>query len=64
MKLATVNPMLYDFGVDMDTFMLKPDEVIINKLIRKLRLLPAYLPFIVIRFHFLKQISSFILKNY
>ncbi|XP_076893617.1 transcription factor BC1-like [Bidens hawaiensis] len=26
MKLATVNPMLYDFGVDMDTFMLKPDE--------------------------------------
>ncbi|KAL8230484.1 hypothetical protein R6Q57_000262 [Mikania cordata] len=26
MKLATVNPMLYDFGLDMDTFMLKPDE--------------------------------------
>ncbi|KAK1433964.1 hypothetical protein QVD17_10882 [Tagetes erecta] len=26
MKLATVNPMLYDFGGDMDTFMLKPDE--------------------------------------
>ncbi|KAL4584701.1 hypothetical protein LXL04_009309 [Taraxacum kok-saghyz] len=26
MKLASVNPMLYDFGVDLDTFMLKPDE--------------------------------------
>ncbi|KAK9066362.1 hypothetical protein SSX86_013684 [Deinandra increscens subsp. villosa] len=26
LKLATVNPISYDFGVDMDTFMLKPDE--------------------------------------
>ncbi|KAJ0709347.1 putative transcription factor bHLH family [Helianthus annuus] len=26
MKLATVNPTLYDFGMDIDTFMLKPDE--------------------------------------
>ncbi|KAL7603374.1 transcription factor bHLH137 isoform X1 [Lactuca sativa] len=26
MKLASVNPMLYDFGVDMEAFMLKPDE--------------------------------------
>lgn len=26
MKLASVNPMLYDFGVDLDSFMLKPDE--------------------------------------
>ncbi|KAI3727092.1 hypothetical protein L1987_66901 [Smallanthus sonchifolius] len=26
LKLASVNPMLYDFGVDMETFMLKPDE--------------------------------------
>lgn len=26
MKLASVNPMLYDFGVDLDAFMLKPDE--------------------------------------
>ncbi|KAI7736471.1 hypothetical protein M8C21_012076 [Ambrosia artemisiifolia] len=26
MKLASVNPMLYDFGGDMDSFMLKPDE--------------------------------------
>ncbi|XP_076960953.1 transcription factor BC1-like [Bidens hawaiensis] len=30
MKLASVNPMLYDFGVDMDTFMLKPDENMSN----------------------------------
>ncbi|KAM0004532.1 putative transcription factor bHLH family [Helianthus debilis subsp. tardiflorus] len=29
MKLAAVNPTLYDFGMDIDTFMLKPDEVII-----------------------------------
>ncbi|KAD2806119.1 hypothetical protein E3N88_39496 [Mikania micrantha] len=26
MKLASVNPMLYDFGLDLDAFMLKPDE--------------------------------------
>lgn len=30
MKLASVNPMLYDFGVDMDAFMLKPDENMSN----------------------------------
>ncbi|XP_076889736.1 basic helix-loop-helix protein 80-like [Bidens hawaiensis] len=30
MKLASVNPMLYDFGVDLDTFMLKPDENMSN----------------------------------
>lgn len=27
MKLASVNPMLYDFGMDLEAFMLKPDEV-------------------------------------
>ncbi|KAD1274144.1 hypothetical protein E3N88_43075 [Mikania micrantha] len=27
MKLASVNPMLYDFGLDLDAFMLKPDEI-------------------------------------
>ncbi|XP_071711976.1 transcription factor BC1-like [Rutidosis leptorrhynchoides] len=26
MKLASVNPILYDFGADADTFVLKPDE--------------------------------------
>ncbi|KAI3759546.1 hypothetical protein L6452_07436 [Arctium lappa] len=30
MKLASVNPMLYDFGVDLDAFMLKPDENMSN----------------------------------
>ncbi|KAI3671460.1 hypothetical protein L1987_87198 [Smallanthus sonchifolius] len=30
LKLASVNPMLYDFGVDLDTFMLKPDENMSN----------------------------------
>lgn len=24
MKIASVNPMLYDFGMDMDAFMVKP----------------------------------------
>ncbi|KAI3777699.1 hypothetical protein L1987_47500 [Smallanthus sonchifolius] len=30
MKLASVNPMLYDFGVDLDAFMLKSDENMSN----------------------------------
>ncbi|KAJ0440551.1 putative transcription factor bHLH family [Helianthus annuus] len=30
MKLASVNPMLYDFGMDLDSFMLKPDENMSN----------------------------------
>lgn len=25
MKIASVNPMLYDFGVDLDAYMVKPE---------------------------------------
>ncbi|GFZ03934.1 basic helix-loop-helix (bHLH) DNA-binding superfamily protein [Actinidia rufa] len=58
LKLASANPMLYDFGMDLDSLMVAPDEIRLNGLAS-----PILLPEVPNSFPILGTTSSFLFQQ-